>query len=391
MKSTRTGRIRKWIYFIVVIGALTGCSSGSATQEIPLESEEYLEEDYLEKLSEQSSGEETVNKKRIGVAMPTKSSERWINDGINMKAKLETLGYEVDLQYAEDDIELQVSQIENMIKNGVNCLVVSAIDSTQLIGVLQQAKMKGISVIAYDRLLMDTSAVSYYASFDNRAVGNLIGQYIIEKKNLKQAEKDGKSYTIEFFMGSPDDNNALFLYNGVMDELLPYLENGTLVCKSGLTSFDDTCILRWSEDTARQRCEEYIAEYYQDRQLDIACSAFDRFAYGIKEACLKNGYTEKNWPLVTGQDAEMNAVRNIEKGYQSMTIYKDTRVLASKCVTMVQAVLENAEPEINDTKTYNNHVLTVPSYICIPVVIDKENYEDIIINGGYYTKEQLFK
>lgn len=391
MKRNRAGFFSNSIILLIITASLTGCGFISDGQAASESMQDYAEEDYLENLKEQEVQEQTADRKRVGVAMPTRSSERWMNDGINMKAKLEALGYEVDLQYGDDDIELQVSQIDNMIKNGANCIVVSSIDSTRLTGVLGQAKINGIPVIAYDRLLMDTDAVSYYATFDNRAIGTLIGQYIIEKKQLKQAQKEGKTYTIEFFMGSPDDNNAVFLYHGLMQELLPYLEDGTLVCKSGLTSFDDTCILRWSEDTAKQQCDRYLNNYYQEEPLDIACSAFDGFAYGILQSCLEHGYTETDWPMITGQDAEMKAIRNIENGFQTMTIYKDTRVLASKCVTMVQAVLEQAEPEINNTSIYNNNVMTVPSFLCTPVIVDKENYEEILIKGGYYTKEQLFE
>ncbi len=352
---------------------------------------DYPDSQYLENVSEQTQKADDTETKRVGVAMPTSSSERWINDGINMKAKLEALGYEVDLQNADDDIELQISQIKNMIKNGADCLVIASIDSVRLTGVLNQAKLNGIPVIAYDRLLMDTDAVSYYASFDNKAVGTLIGKYIEEKKALKTAASEGRSYTIEFFMGSPDDNNALFLYNGLMEVLKPYLENGVLICRSGKTSFEDTCILRWSESAAEEMCDKYITEYYKDEPLDIACSAFDGFAYGIKDACIINGYTHTDWPLITGQDAEIAAVKGIAEGYQEMTIYKDSRVLSSKCVKMVEAVLDDSEPELNDITTYNNNVMTVPSYLCVPVAIDSKNYEEILINGGYYTKEQLFK
>ncbi len=330
-----------------------------------------------------------ANGYKVGVAMPTQSSERWINDGANMKAKLEELGYKVEMQYAEDDVQAQVSQIENLIANGADCLVVAAVDSSALVNVLAQAKQNNIPVIAYDRLLMDTDAVSYYATFDNKGVGTAIGNYIVETKDLEAAKAAGESYTIEFFMGSPDDNNALFLYNGVMEVLQPYLDDGTLVCKSGRTSFEETCILRWSQETAQQNAENYLSGFYADDKLDIACSAFDGFAYGIKAALEGAGYTAEDWPLITGQDAELMAVKNIIAGTQTMSIYKDTRLLADKCVTMVQAVLEGAEPEINDTEQYNNNVLTVPSYLCTPVAVDKDNYEEVIIDGGYYTEEQL--
>lgn len=327
-----------------------------------------------------------ANGKKVGVAMPTQSSERWINDGANMKKQLEALGYEVDLQYAEDDVQAQVSQIENMIASGVNCLVIAAIDSSALVNVEAQAKDAGIPVIAYDRLLMDTDAVSYYATFDNKGVGTAIGKYIEEKKDLANTSE---TYTIEFFMGSPDDNNAHMLYAGLMEVLQPYLDNGTLVCKSGRTSFDDTCILRWSQETAQQNCENYLTGFYADEDLDICATAFDGFAYGCKAALEGAGYTADNWPLITGQDAELMATKNIIAGTQTMSIYKDTRLLAEKCVTMVQAVLEGQEPEINDTEQYNNNVITVPSYLCTPVAVDQDNYKEIIIDGGYYTEDQL--
>ena len=327
-----------------------------------------------------------ANGKKVGVAMPTQSSERWINDGANMKEQLEKLGYEVDLQYAEDDVQMQVSQIENMIASGVNCLVIASIDSSALVNVEAQAKDAGIPIIAYDRLLMDTDAVSYYATFDNKGVGTAIGKYIEEKKDLANTSE---TYTIEFFMGSPDDNNAHMLYAGLMEVLQPYLDNGTLVCKSGRTSFDDTCILRWSQETAQQNCENYLTGFYADEDLDICATAFDGFAYGCKAALEGAGYTEENWPLITGQDAELMATKNIISGKQTMSIYKDTRLLASKCVTMVQAVLEGAEPEINDTEQYDNGKIVVPSYLCTPVAVDKDNYQEIIVDGGYYTEEQL--
>ena len=333
------------------------------------------------------SGSKTEsNGKKVGVAMPTQSSERWIREGKNMKEKLEGIGYEVDLQYAEDDVQAQVSQIENMIAKGANCLVVAAIDSSALVNVLAQAKSNDIPVIAYDRLLMDTDAVSYYASFDNEGVGRKIGEYIEEKAGLKTATEP---QTIEFFMGSPDDNNAVLLHKGVMGVLQQYLDNGMLVCKSGRTSFEDTCILRWSQETAQQNCENYLSGFYADEDLDICCSAFDGFSYGIKAALEGAGYTEENWPIITGQDAEVMAVKNIIAGKQTATIFKDTGLLAEKCVTMVQAVLEGKEPEINDTETYDNGKLVVPSYLCEPVALDKDNYKELVVDSGYYTEEEI--
>ncbi|MDE7358241.1 MAG: sugar-binding protein [Lachnospiraceae bacterium] len=377
----------------MVASMLVGCGGGSAetaapaaTDEAPAAADEAPAADAADVAADEAAAAATsAGGKKVGVAMPTQSSERWINDGANMKAQLESLGYEVDLQYAEDDVQAQVSQIENMIASGVNCLVIASIDSDALVNVEAQAKEAGIPIIAYDRLLMNTDAVSYYATFDNKGVGTAIGKYIEDNANLDPADPK----TIEFFMGSPDDNNAHMLYAGLMEVLQPYLDNGALVCKSGRTSFDDTCILRWSQETAQQNCENYLTGFYADEDLDICATAFDGFAYGCKAALEGAGYTDANWPMITGQDAELMATKNIISGKQTMSIYKDTRLLAEKCVTMVQAVLEGAEPEINDTEQYNNGKIVVPSYLCTPVAVDQSNYKDIIVDGGYYTEEQL--
>ncbi len=323
--------------------------------------------------------------KKVAVAMPTQSSERWMHDGANMKAQLEELGYTVDLQYAEDDVQAQVSQIENMIAAGANCLVIAAIDSDALVNVEAQAKDAGIPVIAYDRLLMNTDAVSYYATFDNKGVGTKIGEYIV--KNCGATKDDPK--TIELFMGSPDDNNAHMLYAGLMEQIQPLLDDGSLVCKSGQIAFEDNNTLRWDQQTAMKRCEDLLTRYYADEDLDICACAYDGLSYGCMSALEGAGYTDANWPMITGQDAELMATKHIISGKQTMSIYKDTRLLASKCVTMVQAVLEGSEPEINDTEQYNNGKIVVPSYLCEPVPVDKDNYKEVIIGGGYYTEEQL--
>ena len=325
--------------------------------------------------------------KTIGVAMPTQSSERWIKDGDNMKTKLEALGYTVDLQYAEDDVQQQVSQIENMLGAGVDCLVVAAIDSSALVNPLEMAKSAGIPVIAYDRLLMDTDAVSYYATFDNKGVGTEIAKYVEEELDLANA---AEPLNFEMFMGSPDDNNAHMLYAGIMEVIQPYIDNGTLVCKSGQIEFEQNSTLRWDQQTAMQRAENILTAHYADDKLDLVFSAYDGLSYGVKAACEGAGYkVGEDWPFITGQDAELMAVKNIIAGSQGMSIAKDTRILADKCVTMVQAVLEGGDPEINDTETYNNGKLVVPSYLCTPVPVDVSNYKEILVDTEYYTEAEI--
>jgi len=327
--------------------------------------------------------------KEVGLAMPTQHSQRWINDCENMKVRLEELGYLVLDQFAENDVNRQIAQIENFIDQKVDCLVVAAVDSYALGNVLKKAKDAGIPVIAYDRLLMDTDAICYYATFDNKAVGTIIANEIVDQADLDEVRKAGESRTIEFFMGSPDDNNAVMLYDGLMEVLKPYMDDGTLVCKSGKFSFQETCIVRWSEDEARERCARMIETHYKNEDLDIVASAFDGFAYGCKTALENAGYTQDNWPIITGQDADLKACKNILAGVQTSSVYKDTRILAEKCVTMVNAVCNGSDPEINDIEQYNNRVITVPSYLCTPVIINADNIEEIIVDGGYYTQDEL--
>lgn len=326
--------------------------------------------------------------KTIALAMPTQSAQRWIDDAQNMQKALEAKGYKVVTQFADDDPLKQVSQIEGFIEDKVDCIVITAVNSAELTTVEASADEAGIPIIAYDRLLMDTEAVSFYATFDNKGIGTIIGRTIVEKAGLDSLA-DGEYKTIEFFMGSPDDNNSLFIYNGLMEVLQPYLDDGTLVCKTGRTSFEDTCILRWSQETAKQWCENYLAGYYTDEDLDICAAAFDGFAYGCKAALTEAGYTVSNWPLISGQDCETMACKNILDGTQTFSISKDTRILAEKCVLMVDAVVNGTEPEINDVEQYNNNVMFVPTYMCTPAMVDKDNLQEIIIDSGYYTKEQI--
>ena len=326
---------------------------------------------------------------KVGVAMPTQSSERWIADGANVKTQLEALGYVVDLQYAEDDIQAQVNQIENMITNGANCLVIAAIDSSALVNILAKAKSANIPVIAYDRLLMNTDAVSYYATFDNFQVGVLQASYLVDALGLTDSTKG--PFNVELFAGSPDDNNATLFWNGAMKTLQPYIDSKQIVVLSGQTTFEKCATLRWAQEVAQARMENILSGTYSGgAKVDAVLSPYDGLSYGIAAALEGAGYkVGAGWPLITGQDAELMGVKNLISGKQAMTVFKDTRVLASKCVKMVDAVLKGTTPEINDTKTYNNGVLVVPSFLCTPVAVTKDNYVKEVIDAGYYTAAQV--
>lgn len=326
--------------------------------------------------------------KTVGIAMPTKSSERWIRDGENIAEQFEELGYETDLQYAEDVVENQVSQIENMITKGVDLLVIASIDGEALTDVLEQAERSEIPVISYDRLIMNSEHVSYYATFDNFQVGVLQGEYI--EKSLNLAEEEGP-FNIELFGGSPDDNNAYFFWDGAMSVLQPYIDEGKLVVQSGQTDFNQAATLRWSGAEAQERMDNLLSAHYSNENLDAVYSPFDGISIGVISSLKAVGYgtDDKPLPIITGQDAETASVKSIIAGEQTQTIFKDTRTLAEHAVSMGDSVLKGEEPEVNDTETYDNGAKVVPSYLVEPVSVDINNYEEVLIDSGYYSEDDL--
>jgi putative multiple sugar transport system substrate-binding protein len=341
---------------------------------------------------EKSSGASTSGK-TIGILMPTKSSERWIKDGDDMVKGLKEIGYNTDLQYAEDTVETQVAQAENMITKGVSALVIANIDGESLTDVCQKAKDANIPVIAYDRLIKNTPNVDYYISFDNKLVGVQIGQYIEKKLDLKNTSNN-KSYNIELFAGSPDDNNAHMLFDGAMSVLQPYIDSKKLVVVSGQTKFDEVCTLRWDGALAQSRMENILtANYSSGKKVDAVLSSYDGLSRGIIEALRSVGYGSADlpWPVITGQDAETPTVKSIIKGEQTQTIFKDTRKLSAQAVKTVDEVLKGEKVEVNDDKTYNNGVKVVPAYLCTPVSVDKDNYQKELIDSGYIKQEDLDK
>ena len=326
----------------------------------------------------------------IGVSMPTQSLQRWNQDGDNMKAMLEKAGYQVDLQYGGDnDIPTQVSQIENMITEGCKVLVIAAIDGSSLTEVLKQAKEQSIPVIAYDRLIMNSDAVSYYATFDNFQVGVIQGQYVETALDLKN--KTGP-FNIELFTGDPADNNATFFFNGAMSILQPYIDKGVLVVPSGQTTQAQVSTADWKSENAQSRMENIITSVGyspKGKKLDAVMCSNDSTALGATTALVSVGYTKDDIPVITGQDCDKANTKNMIAGLQSMSVFKDTRTLAEKVVGMVDAIVKGGEPEINDTKTYDNGVLVVPSYLCAPVIATVDNYKELLIDSGYYTEADL--
>ncbi|MGI4951418.1 MAG: multiple monosaccharide ABC transporter substrate-binding protein [Janthinobacterium lividum] len=324
----------------------------------------------------------------VGIAMPTKSSARWIDDGNNMVRVLKERGYDTDLQYADDDIPNQLSQIENMVTKGDRILVIASIDGTTLSDVLKQAAAKGVKVIAYDRLIRGTPNVDYYATFDNTQVGVLQATSIVQGLGLPDAKGP---FNVELFGGSPDDNNAYFFYDGAMSVLKPYIDSGKLVVRSKQMGMDKVSTLRWDPATAQARMDNLLSAFYGDAKLDAVLSPYDGISIGILSSLKGVGYGSgpMRMPLVSGQDAEVPSVKSLVLKEQYSTIFKDTRDLAKVTVDMVDAIQAGKPVPVNDTTTYNNGVKVVPSFLLKPVVITRENWEQVLVGSGYYKKSQI--
>ena len=327
----------------------------------------------------------------VGISMPTKTSTRWISDGETMEKLFKEAGYTPDLQFADDDIPNQLAQIENMVTKGAKVLVIGAIDGTTLSDILQKAADAGVKVIAYDRLIRESPNVDYYATFDNFKVGVLQAESLV--KGLKERFPNVKPWNVELFGGSPDDNNAFFFYDGAMSVLKPMIDKGEIAVVSGQMGMDKVGTLRWDGAVAQARMDNLLSANYTSKKVNGVLSPYDGLSRGIISSLKGVGYDPagKDFPIVTGQDAELASVKGMIAGEQYSTIFKDTRDLAATTAKMVDAVMQGKEPEVNDTKTYNNGVKVVPSMLLSPHVVYKDDIEKVLVGSGYYTKDQIAK
>ncbi|MBE7699477.1 sugar-binding protein [Oerskovia sp. Sa1BUA8] len=358
----------------LLFGALTACSS--------------------ERSGGESGGDETGggDTPLIGIAMPTRSLERWNNDGAHLEELLAGSGYETTLQYADNKVDQQITQLQNMINQGADVLVIASIDGTALGPVLDAAAKEEIPVIAYDRLINDSEHVDYYATFDNEKVGTLQGEFIVETLGL---EGNAGPFNLEPFAGSPDDNNARFFFKGAWDVLTPYVESGQLVVPSGKApaTVDDWTtigIQGWESAKAQSEMENRLNSFYTDKKVNVVLSPNDSLALGIEQALEGSGYAVgAGWPLVTGQDADEANVKNMLAGKQAMTVWKDTRTLGDQVAKMVGQIVEGEEVEVNDTETYDNGVKVVPSFLLDPQVVTADTVQTSLVDSGFYTADKL--
>ena len=324
----------------------------------------------------------------VGISMPTKSSTRWISDGESMVKEFTALGYDTDLQYGEDDIPNQLAQIENMVTKGAKVLIIAAIDGSTLSDILAKAHEAGAKVFAYDRLITKTGNVDYYTTFDNFGVGVLQGTSLIA--GLKERFAGVKPWNVELFGGSPDDTNAFYFYDGAMSVIQPLIDSGDVAIVSGQMGMDKVGTLRWDGAVAQARMDNLLSANYTDKKVHGVLAPYDGLSRGIISSLKGVGYAPgAEMPIVTGQDAEVPSVKAMMAGEQYSTVFKDTRELAKVTAKMVDAVMQGKEPEINDTKTYNNEVKVVPSYLLTPYSVGKDDITKMLVDSGYIKAADL--
>ncbi len=394
---------KAWLLSVAAFSVLmTGCGSNKATEAAneSVETEKEGKGDSEETVTEVPKEEETDAKETeeeepaiiVGVLFSTdRQDERHILEEEELLQQLENAGYAPKAYYADDDADTQIAQIRQAKEDEAAALVISPVDEYSLTEVLEEVKQDtdSIPVFAYDKLIRDTDAVNYYITFDARKAGNDVGDAIIKKADLEKARENKESITIEFLMGSPDDGGALFFYNGLMESLQEYLDDGTLVCRSQKSSFDDSAVMRWSEDSARSRFEEIIKENYQEEGTpDIICTAYDGFASQVIQVLNEEGISQDSWPMITGVGAEADSVKEIAMDQQDFTLFLDGRELAKACAQMVDTYLQGDKPEVNDYEQYDNGKKIIGTYTCEAQVIDKDNYQ-ILVDNGFYLKSQI--
>lgn len=348
-----------------------------------------------EEAEQEDGDQEAEDVQKVAVLLP--DEEEWSRDAEAFESSLEEDGYEPVICYAQGDISRQVLQIRDMLEEQVAAFIIAPVDPYGLPDVLKDVREADIPVFSYEDLIMDTNAVNYYTAYGGRLVGHQIGDEIVKRQELEQARENKESRTIEFFMGSLDDAQALFVYNGIMEVLQPYLDDGTLVCPSGKISFDDTGLLRWSGSLAANRLEEILDGFYEEGEApDVICTGFDQAALQIETVLDEYGIHSgtEMWPMITGVGCDAEAVKTIASGRMEFSIFMDPRTTAEECENMVDAYLireedsEAEDPEVNDYESYDNGVKIVGAYLCEAQVIDGDNFE-ILIDNGFYTETEV--
>lgn len=376
---------------------LSGCGSNDATEAAneSAQTEQEGEGEIPVTQESDASGEageasgdgekETEPAGTVAVLFPDdRSSGTWRSDALALKARLEEKNYQVSVKFAGGDPAEQISQIQESLEAGVSAMILAPADRYALTDVLARVEEEGIPVFDFDQLIMDTDGLDYYITFDHRAMGHTVGEEIVKAADLEHAREEKQQKTIEFFMGSPDDMDALFFFNGVMETLDPYLDDGTLVCRSGQTAFEDTGTLRWDADAAKDRMREMLDTTYQeDGRPDIICTGFDGAAEAAYQSLRARGISpsDENWPLITGFNCSRDRLWGLSDGWLLCSVYLNRKDLASACTEMLEVLLKGETPEVSDYSQYDNGIKIIATRTCQGQLVDRENYQELLENG----------
>ncbi|WP_117161627.1 sugar ABC transporter substrate-binding protein [Paraliobacillus sp. X-1268] len=301
----------------------------------------------------------------IGFVMDTLRDDRWYRDKLNFEEKVEELGGIVKTLAANGDQEVQIEQAKLLIKEGVDVLVVIPTNSNEAGEIVELAHEAGVKVISYDKLILD-APVDYYVSFDNVKVGELQAEAI-----LNEVDEGDFAYV----GGAETDNNAILFREGAMNILQPYIDSGDI------NLVYDTYTPEWSPETARDQ----FASLLSNTNVDAVIAANDGTAGGVIEA-LGN---ESNSIPVSGQDAELAAVRRIINGSQTMTVYKSIHSLAHQSADLAMKVAKEEEVETNTTIENGNGAIN--SILLEPITVTEDNIRETIIAENHLTEAEVYE
>jgi putative multiple sugar transport system substrate-binding protein len=257
-----------------------------------------------------------------------------------------------------------------------------------LTNVAQLAEDNDCAFISYAGLILNTPHIDYFVTDDLVKVGQQQGQYIVDTLGLSDGAEG--PFNIELVAGDPNDANARYFFNGAMSILQPYLDKGQLIVQSGQVTFDACSTMTWDSLQAQQRLDNILSSFYTNKKVDAVLCNNDSVALGVISALKSVGYgNDKDMPITTGQDANLANVKAIIAGEQSMTVYKNLDICAQRCAEVVDAIINGKEVVPDDTETYNNGAIVVPTILCPTTVLDASNYQKIVIDSGYYTAEEL--
>lgn len=370
----------------MVLCLFAGCGSSDSSSDDSMKSDASNGSDAASDTSEPED-KESSGDVSIGVCFPSSVVTRWGMDYDVMKGLCDEKGYTINVQYADDNVATQISQMESFISQGVNVIIITPVDGQALAATCDKAADAGISVISYDRMIRDTESVTYYATFDNYGVGAACGQYIVDKLGL---ENNDGPFNVELFTGDIADNNAKITFEGAMSILQPYIDSGVIVVKSGQTTLEQCVTQNWDGGNAQTRMENILSANYADANLDAVMSTYCGMSLGCISALKAAGYgSSKDMPIVTAQDAEAAAVKSIQSGELTMSILKDSRVLAEAAVGMIEACVNGEEYPVNDTTTYDNGACVLKTYLGEVTPFDKDSLQKVIIDSGFMTQEEI--